>query len=272
MIGFNRYGKAAVRLVRVNRREPHTISDVTVAVRFTGDFEVVHTEGDNRRVLPTDTMKNTIYVLAKDWEGGEIEQLGLSLTERFLGRNPQVESVEVELEERPWERIGDAPHAFRNQGTERRLARVRADRTGTVVEAGVRALEIIKTTDAGFSDFLVDDLTTLAPTDDRILASSLTGWWRYSQTGIDYREVWRGVIATLLDRFADHYSKSIQHSIFELGNHVLERFPEISEVRLRMPNRHHLPVELGSLGRIGPGLLFLPVEEPFGDIEATVLR
>ena len=74
----NRYGKSGIRLVKVRRpsgraAQPHEIIDVTIDVQLEGAFDAVYTDGDNRRCLPTDTMKNTVYALASGASGVRVE-------------------------------------------------------------------------------------------------------------------------------------------------------------------------------------------------------
>jgi urate oxidase len=74
VLADNNYGKQAVRLVTVRRRaDRHELQDVTVGIRFEGDFTAAYADGDNSGVLPTDTMKNTVYALAAETE--QIEEI-----------------------------------------------------------------------------------------------------------------------------------------------------------------------------------------------------
>ena len=128
-VSENGYGKQAVRLVTVRRGpDVHELKDVTVAIRLEGDFVTAYTEGDNSQVLPTDTMKNTVYALAADHPFEDIEDFGLALTDHFLQASPQATQARVELTEHLWQRIEKEgrphPHAFQRSGEERRTATV----------------------------------------------------------------------------------------------------------------------------------------------------
>src|SRR5450755_4091328 len=102
----NNYGKSRVRLFRVARREErHDVQELTVAIAFEGDFETAHTEGDNSKILPTDTMKNTVYALARQNPGGTIEEFCLLLATHFLQRNPQLSRVQIDATEALWTRL-----------------------------------------------------------------------------------------------------------------------------------------------------------------------
>ena len=96
-LAANRYGKAAIRLVRVARGpDGHRLRDLTVAIALEGDFEAAHTDGDNSLVIATDTMKNTAYAFAKDHLDGSIEEYGRALAEHFL-EAPQVDVATVNI-------------------------------------------------------------------------------------------------------------------------------------------------------------------------------
>jgi urate oxidase len=277
MLAENGYGKSGIRLVKVARREgKHDLRDVTVAVRLEGDFARAHVDGDNSAVLPTDTMKNTVYALAKDHFDGDIETFALFLTEHFLRNNPPVARARVELSERAWERltVKGRPHpdAFSRPGGERRVTRVTRTRQGAIVESGLEDLVLAKSARSGFSGFLKDKYTTLKETEDRILATAVKASWLYTGTPEDFDRSFQGVRQTLLETFATHASASVQHTIYAMGEAVLERHPEVAEVRLSLPNKHHIAVDLAPFALENRNEIFVATEEPFGLIEATVRR
>src|ERR1700747_3741402 len=107
-LGENNYGKSRVRLLRVVRQEgPTDIKELTIGIRFEGDFETAHTKGENRKILPTDTMKNTVYVLARQYPVEAVEEFCLHLIEHFLTYKPQASRVRIEASEHLWARL---PH------------------------------------------------------------------------------------------------------------------------------------------------------------------
>lgn len=277
MLAENVYGKSGIRLVKVVRREGrHDLRDVTVAVRLEGDFASAHRDGDNSAVLPTDTMKNTVYALAKDHFDADIETFGLFLTEHFVRNNPPVARARVELSERPWERltVGGRPHpdAFSRPGGERRLTRVSRTRQGAIVESGLEDLVIAKSARSGFSGFLRDRYTTLKETEDRILATAVKAFWLYTGAPGDFDRSFQGVRQTLLEIFAEHASASVQHTLYAMGEAALKRHPEVAEVRLSLPNKHHIPVDLSPFGLENRNEIFVATDEPYGLIEATIRR
>ena len=190
ILAGNNYGKSRVRMVRVSRHgDRHELQELTVNISFEGDFEAAHTEGDNSAVLPTDTMKNTVYALAAESRvSEEIETFGQRLAKHFLKDNDALQRVTVEIAESQWNRIDVAGkphrHSFVRGSEEKRIASVRATRDEVRVSSGVEDLVILKTTASGFEGFKKDRLTTLRETDDRILATSVTAKWVYADPGV----------------------------------------------------------------------------------------
>jgi urate oxidase len=275
-LGHNRYGKSGIRVATVRRSgDRHDFSDWTVDVRIEGDFLAAHAEGDNTEILPTDTMRGATYALAKEHPGVEIEEFGLLLTEYLLGAAPAATLAEVSIEEQPWERIesdGEPhPHAF-TLAAYRRTARVTRTREDAVVNAGVADLVLLKTTDSAFRGFIKDRYTTLPETDDRILATSMTAEWRYERTGLDYRKVSDEARRIAMETFARHDSGSMQHTLYAMGEAVLEGCPDVAEIRFMLPNLHHIAVDLSPYGMENRGEVFVATDRPFGLIEGTVVR
>jgi urate oxidase len=276
-LASNSYGKARIRLVKVIRHgDRHDVKDLTVGVRLEGDFEEAHVAGDNRKILPTDTMKNTVYALAASLRIDQIEQFGIALVGHFLRENPQVSRARVEISERAWGRlpVNGRPHdhAFVDSGTERRTASVTSNGERVSVVAGIEGLQILKTTGSAFAGFLKDPFTTLRETQDRILATTLTAKWTYIKPEVTFGPYWLGVRQALLDTFSIHDSQSVQHTLYAMAEAVLSAYEEIAEITLSMPNRHHLLVDLSSFKLENRNEIFVATEEPHGVIEATVTR
>jgi urate oxidase len=266
----NSYGKQAVRLVTVRRgADRHTLKDVTVAVRFEGDFAAAYTEGDNEGVFPTDTMKNTVYALAAGHPFDDIEDFGLALTDHFLQASARVSAVRVNLTEQPWEPI--ASDAFQRAGGERRTAVVTRDREGARVLAGLENLVVMKTAKSAFEGFPRDRYTTLKETGDRLLATAVQATWRYSRPHVAFGRLWSEVRRVLLEAFAAHDSRSVQHTLYAMGEAVLETV-DVEEIHIAMPNLHHLPVDLAPFGLENRNEIFVATAEPYGLIEGTLRR
>jgi len=270
------YGKSRVRLVQVTRHGArHELVDLTLAIRFEGDYNASYTDGDNSAVLPTDTMKNTVYALAAGHPIESPEAFGLRLAAHFLDRNPRLARVRVDLTSHGWDRLGehgDVGSAFERRGPETRTAVVTGERSGSAVEAGLADLVILKSSGSAFDHFLRDEFTTLPETRDRLFATSLTATWRYRSTPEDFNQTWRAARRALLDCFASHQSESVQHTMFAMGRDALAQVPAIASIHLVMPNKHHLPVDLSRFGLENRNEIFVPTDEPHGLIEATISR
>ena len=263
--------------MQVSRRgDRHDIRDLTVAIAFAGEYDTSYTDGDNRDVLPTDTMKNTVYALAARDHAGEPEEFGMILGRHFIERNPKLQRVSVDLIDHPWGHIADGARehgqAFMRRGPEVRTARVVTDREGASATAGVAELIIMKTSRSAFAGYPRDEFTTLPETTDRLLATALTATWTYTEPDVDFGPMFRTVRSTLLDAFARHDSLSVQHTLYAMGDVVLNTIDQVASITLEMPNRHHLPIDLTRFGMENRNEIFVATEEPYGLIEATLSR
>jgi urate oxidase len=273
-MGPNSYGKSAIRLVKVDRdRTPHRVRDLTIAIALEGAFDASYTDGDNRAVIATDTMKNTAYALAGEHLTGSIEDFGIALGRHFLAAGAEVERVRVSIAEHPWRPIGDAPDAFTRDTSETRTGVVVVGRDGVAARAGIDGLSVMKTTRSAFSGFPRDRFTTLKETEDRIMATKVSASWAYGHADeVDFDRSFAAVRATLLEVMADHHSVSVQASIWIVGKAMLERHPEVSEVSMSLPNLHHWTYDLAQFGIENDREVYIATTEPHGLIEATVRR
>jgi urate oxidase len=281
------YGKSRIRLVRVTRHgDRHEIRDLTVAIAFEGRYDTSYTNGDNADVLPTDTMKNTVYALAARDGVGEPESFAVTLGRHFIDRNPKLDRVTVDILDHSWGRIsvGDRVHgqSFVRQGPETRTASVVTDRQGSSITAGITDLIIMKTSHSAFEGYPKDEFTTLPETKDRLFVTSLTTTWTYvgdTERGpdgapgeIEFGALFRGVRTALLESFAQHDSSSVQHTLYAMGEVVLDTIDAVGSIRLEMPNRHHIPIDLTKFGMENRNEVFVATEEPYGLIKATLTR
>jgi urate oxidase len=278
VLGQNSYGKSGVRLVKVKRGAGrHELWDLDVAVALEGDFEAAYVEGDNAGLLATDTMRNTVYALARDHLTGSIEEFGLALVDHFLEAGPTVERAEVSITQFPWNRIEvdsrGHEHSFVRASGERTAKVTRAEGGDRSVKAGFDNLLVMKTTQSGWEGFLKERFTTLPDTDDRILATVATAEWSYGKdVDLDFDGLWGGVRDRILATFTDHYSPSVQNTLYRIGKAVLEAFPEVEKIRLSFPNKHHIPYDLSRFGMENPNEIFWATDEPYGLIEGSVER
>jgi urate oxidase len=272
VLGDNRYGKAEIRLLKVDRdSERHVLHDLNVSVALSGAMEAVHLHGDNAAVLPTDTQKNTVYALAREHGVGEIEDFASRLARHFVTGTESVQQARVHVEKYTWERLGDAPHSFALAGREVRTATVTYGDRGERVLSGLTGLVLLSSTASEFRGFLEDRYTTLAETSDRVLCTSVDATWRHRSQPEDWGESFAAVRSALTAAFADTYSRSLQQTLFAMGERVVSGCDGLVEVRLTLPNRHHFPVDLSPFGMDNPSEVFRVDDRPFGLIEGTVL-
>jgi urate oxidase len=279
-LGHNQYGKAETRVVRVFRdTEPHEIADYNVSVALSGDFADVHLTGDNRKCLTTDATKNTVNAYAI--EAGDAvrqpESFGIALARHFVDDVPQVSRVRVMIEAYPWDRLSHNgsphPHAFSRRGSYVRTATVTYEEGGQPwVVSGVRDLVVLKTTDSEFHTFYEDRYTTLKPTHDRIMASSVTAQWLHTDPDADWEASYDGVLATLSGTFAGHHSLALQQTLYAMGENIIAHQPEIAEVRFSLPNKHHFVIDLSPFGLENKNEVFHADDRPYGYIEGTIRR
>jgi len=274
-LGWHRYGKSRVRLVRVDRsREPHQFVDLTIDVHLEGEFDAVYTDGDNASCLPTDTMKNTVYALSRRAPIAHAEAFASELAAHFAAE-PSVSRVEISATEQPWAPISVGgrphPHAFLQAGSEQWTTTVVREAETTRVSAGLTDLVVLKTTDSSFSGFPRDRYTTLRETDDRMFATSITAVWDY-RVGFTLFDARAAIRCALLETFAVHDSRSVQHTLHAMATAALDACDAVTAITLTLPNRHHILVDLTPFGLDNPNEVFVATDQPYGLIEATVRR
>src|SRR6266702_1174608 len=274
----NRYGKSRVRLSRITRHiDRHDFQEWSVRVLLHGDFESSFVDADNSKILRTDTMKNTVYSVARDSKAATIEEFAIELGDYLLTNNSQVSKASVDIEEKAWQRmiVDGAPEAttFKLGGSELHTVHAVREKSGVwAIASGVDGMVILKTTKSAFTSYIKDRLTTLKPATDRILGTSATAMWDYATTVRDYSEARARIVAALMKEFAANNSMSVQQTLFDMGKAALGAAPEIARITLTMPNLHHLLADLSPFGQDNPNHIFVPIDEPHGYIEATIER
>jgi urate oxidase len=271
------YGKSQVRLTHVTRHDDrHELKELTIGIQLEGDFAASYVSGDNRNVIATDCMKNTVYVLAKKHGIGAIEGFGETLAHHFVQTYKQVGAATIDVVEHPWRRLvvggREHPHAFIGGINEKRTAVVTCTGQSLLVESGVSDLSLLKTTDSAFAGFIRDEYTTLRETKDRIFATLLCARWRHAKPPADWDQVHHLIRQALVETFAGHQSLSVQQTLHATGQAALAACPEISDITLTMPNKHHLLVDLKPFGLENQNEIFVPTDEPHGVITATLSR
>lgn len=274
----NRYGKSRVRLMKVTRHaHGNELREWTVRVLLKGDFMDAHTVGDNTKILATDTMKNTVYSVARNSTATSMEGYGMELANFLLGRNPQVSSLAIKIEAAMWKRLmidGTAhPTAFMHGSAEVQTTRVERAQGGAFrIVSGLDNMVLLKTANSGFEGYIQDELTTLKETNDRIFGTAVRSEWSYTKTELDFDAVRDSIREMMLRTFAGHESKSVQQTLYAMAESALLAAPEIDEIELAMPNKHCLLVDLSRFGQDNPNEIFVPTDEPHGYIEARIRR
>ncbi len=285
VLGPNQYGKSENRVVRIYRDTPrHEIWDLNVSTSLRGDFGDAHVHGDQLKVLPTDTQKNTCFAYAKEHGVTSPEDYAIALGTHFLEAAPPATGARIQVEEYAWDRIevdgAGHDHSFVRRGTETRTSVVtvegRNEEQRVWVVSGFTDLVVLKSTGSEFKGFLKDGYTTLQETDDRIMATSLTARWRYEGTtatrDTDWNAVYADVKRRLLSSYATTYSRALQETLYVMGKDVLEAHPEIAEIRFSAPNKHHFLVDLEPFDLKNEGEVFIAADRPYGLIEAALSR
>jgi len=284
----NRYGKSRIRLMRLTKHfDHHDLDEWTVQILLTGDFDSAHTHGDNSQILPTDTMKNTVYFVARESKATSMEAYAQELIDYILTRNPQVSSAEVVIESTLWKRLTvdgkPFPTAFMRGSDERQTTTVARARTADgkmlapfSITSGLDRLTILKTSQSAFTGYIKDALTTLPETTDRLFGTALKAEWPYTPeaivAGVDFNKVRTHLRDVMISTFAKHDSLSVQQTLYAMAEAALAHTDIIDEVTMRMPNKHCLLVNLAPFGQTNPNHIFVPTDEPHGTIEATITR
>jgi urate oxidase len=274
----NRYGKSRVRLMKVTRHEyGNDLHEWTVQVLLKGDFATAHLAGDNSKILPTDTMKNTVYFVARNSRGTSMEEYAKELADFILARNPQVSSASIRVESTLWKRltVDGKPHPdtfMRGSGELQVTTAERAQSSHFRILSGLDNLVLLKTANSAFEGYIHDSLTTLKETNDRVFGTAVTAEWHYNSNNLDFDALRKNIRETMLRIFANHDSKSVQQTLYAMAEGALEAVPQIDDIEITMPNKHCLLVDLSPFGQDNANEIFVPTDEPHGHIEARIRR
>jgi len=277
-LGENQYGKSRVRVMKVERHgERQDVFEWSVDVWLKGDFAGCFEDGDNSRILPTDTMKNTVYSLARESKASTIEEFATELVTYFVETQPQVDEAGTGIRATAWKHIvaGGKEHnaAFIQRGPAHETVTVALPRGGRVsITSGFTDMAMLKTAKSAFAGYIEDKLTTLKETHDRLLGTLATAEWRFALHECDFADARARITDALLNTFAEHDSLSVQQTLYAMGKAALDTAPEITEIRLEMPNKHCNLVDLSAFGQDNPNHIFVPTDEPHGSIEACIRR
>ena len=274
----NRYGKGRVRVMRIHRDgDRHEVSQLNIKAMMEGDFARTFTYADNSNMVSTDTIKNVVNVVARENTSLSPEEFCQVLAKKFLDTYPQVASVEITSHETKWERLSFGgkphPHSFVLDSNGKPTVEVTAKRGGaSTLVSGIDGFAFMKSTQSGWENYVKDRYTTIPETADRLCATSMVASWKWADRPASYPAANARILATLLEVFSTTYSKSVQDSLYRMGEAALAAVPEISEISMACPNMHFIPMNLSAFGLDNNNDVFLPTDEPHGQIECTVGR
>jgi urate oxidase len=273
----NRYGKGRVRVMRIHRDgDRHDVSQLNVKAMIEGDFARAYTDADNSTSVSTDTIKNVVNIVARENTGLCTEEFCQVLAKKYLDLYPPVVSVAITAHETKWSRLSIGgephPHSFILDSNGKPFVEVTATRDGSTIASGIDGFTFMKSTQSGWENYFKDRYTTIPPTNDRMAATSMVASWKWSGKPPDYPATNAKILAALLEVFSTTYSSSVQDSLYRMGEAALAAVPEISEISMACPNMHFILMNLSAFGLDNNNDVFLPTDEPHGQIECTVGR
>ena len=273
----NTYGKGRVRVMRVYREGPYNeVRELSVQAMLDGDFAEAYTQGDNRKVVATDTIKNIVNIVAREELRASAEHFAQKLAARMLSRYAHVDRATVSCRETKWSRASvdgaPHPHHFLLDGNGLGTAEVVATRESVSTVSGVTGFTFMKSTEAGWVKYWDDEYTTLPETTDRIVATAMDATWTWNAEPSDYEATNALILQTMLAEFATTYSRGVQDSLFRMAEAALAKVPEVQTISMACPNKHYLPLDLAHFGLSADNMVFTATDEPHGQIECTVGR
>jgi urate oxidase len=264
--------------MRIHRDgDRHEVSQLNVKAMIEGDFAGTYTHADNSMSVSTDTIKNVVNVVARQNTGLCPEEFCQVLAKKYLDTYPQIASVALTAHETKWSRLSFGgkphPHSFVLDSNGKPTVEVSSVRGGaTTMSSGIDGFAFMKSTQSGWENYLKDSYTTIPPTADRMCATSMVASWKWSGRPSNYPATNKKILDTVLEVFSMTYSKSVQDSLYRMGEAALAAVPEISEISMACPNMHFILMNLSAFGLDNNNDVFLPTDEPHGQIECTVGR
>jgi urate oxidase len=276
LIHSSSYGESQLRLLRIVRRgDRDDPQDLTIALRFEGDFAPAFREGSAAGVLPGEALKNLVYKVAREERHPAIETLGLALCDRVLRQHAQIGRVRVDISEQPWARVdagGKAQgQAFTPLAHERRTTAIVSNGTRISVSSGIEDLTLMRTSGLAPSRRVRDPEDEAADGLQRLLIASLSLTWSYTEGDIAFGPYRQGIRAAVVETFAWHASRSVQHTLYAIGDVIVASYQEISAVTLALKERPYRAADLLELS-LDADALFVAYDEPLGIVEVTVER
>ncbi|KAI9740726.1 MAG: hypothetical protein M1818_004691 [Claussenomyces sp. TS43310] len=292
-VGYARYGKDNVRVYKVHRDQEtgvQTVTEMTVCVLLEGEIDVSYTKADNSVVVATDSMKNTIYIKAKENPVTPPELFASILGTHFIETYKHIHAAHIKIVTHRWTRLTvdgqPHPHSFFRDGAEtRNVDAVVREGKGLEIRSGIAGLLVLKSTASQFHSFVRDEYTTLPETWDRILSTEVDCGWKWSLfSGLDdvkaaipkFDSAWEDARNITLTTFAKESSPSVQNTMYKMSESILAAVPEVQSVDYSLPNKHYFEIDLSwhkGLKNTGADAeVYAPQSGPNGLIQCTVVR
>ncbi|KAI9771747.1 MAG: hypothetical protein M1835_006396 [Candelina submexicana] len=288
-----RYGKDNVRVYKVHRDKAtgvQTVVEMTVCVLLEGDIETSYTKADNSVVVATDTMKNTVYILAKENPVTPPELFASIVSNHFIETYKHIHAAHVKVITHRWTRmtIEDQPHPhsfFRDGAETRNVEAVAREGKGISIRSSIAGLLVLKSTGSQFHSFVRNEYTTLPDVYDRILSTEVDAGWAWKNfDGLDairssaskFDAAWNAARAITMKTFAQDSSASVQNTMYKMCDQILAAVPEVQAVDYSLPNKHYFEIDLSwhkGLKNTGKDAeVYAPQSNPNGLIQCTVTR
>ncbi|KAI5291332.1 hypothetical protein KEM52_000205 [Ascosphaera acerosa] len=292
-----RYGKDNVRVLKVDRDRAtgvETVYEMTVCCLLEGDIETSYTQADNSVIVATDSVKNTIFILAKQHPVHPPELFGSIVGSHFINKYAHIHASHVDITLHRWTRMTidgrPHPHSFLRDGEEKRTVSVdtyRARGTGVdiSIRSGIKGLTMLKSTGSQFHGFVRDEYTTLGETWDRILSTDVDASWSWRRfSSVDavrsvrdkFNATWAAARDITLNWFAKDVSASVQATMYKMADSILAAEELVQEVHYSLPNKHYFELDLSwhkGLQNTGKNAeVYVPQTNPNGLIKCSVAR
>ncbi|KAL4897820.1 hypothetical protein BDV59DRAFT_168603 [Aspergillus ambiguus] len=288
-----RYGKDNVRVYKVHKDEKtgvQTVVEMTVCVLLEGEIDTSYTKADNSVIVATDSIKNTIYILAKQNPVTPPELFGTILGNHFITKYKHIHAAHAHIVTHRWTRLNidgkPHPHSFYRDSEEKRNVQVDVvEGQGVDICSSLNNLTVLKSTNSQFWGFLRDEYTTLPETWDRILSTDVDAAWKWKRfSGLDevrshipkFDATWAAARDITLKTFAEDNSASVQNTMYKMAEEILARQPLVETVDYSLPNKHYFEIDLSwhkGVQNTGKNAeVYAPQTNPNGLIKCTVGR
>ncbi|CAK7902716.1 uricase [[Candida] anglica] len=289
------YGKSNVKFLKVRKdaSDPKVqeVLEANVEVLLRGGFDDSYTKADNSSIVPTDTVKNTILVEAKNTNVWPIERFAGHLAQHFTKKYSHVEGIEIKIIQSKWTKYEVQgklhAHSFKHEGPETKRTYLNYDKKtdNLVLTSSIKDLTVLKSTGSMFYGFHECDYTILKPTTDRILSTDVDGSWTFDSKKIGglagiaaaadrglFDSTYELARKTTLELFALENSPSVQATMYNMSHAILDAEPAVKTVTYVLPNKHFILFNLEWKGIKGNDDLYYPSPDPNGLIKCTVGR